>query len=59
MSSLEEMLIREAEKRDLDPEAAIKLHGHFAAKAAARGPVSYPAVRDARFPNHNQAPHCW
>ena len=57
--SLEQMIIEEAEKRELDPDAAMKLHGYFASKAASRGPVSYPAIRDARFPNHNQAPHCW
>jgi cytochrome c oxidase subunit 6b len=57
---LEEMIVRECERRELDSEAALELHAKFKAAAAERGGAQpYPKVLDPRYPNHNQVNHCW
>jgi len=57
--SLEEMLVYGANERDLEPEAALKLHAYFKQKNAGKEDSKFPATFDPAYQNHNQASHCW
>ena len=55
--SLEEMIAYAAEEKELEPEAALKLHAYMKSKAVSS--EDKPPLFDPAYQNHNQASHCW
>lgn len=53
------MIAYGAQERELEPEAALKLHAHFKQKNKDAEKPTYPATFDPAYQNHNQASHCW